>query len=119
MCAAANAWGMLRRMVGPKGERAAMDALRTTESLARTFSFYTTPSYRFHNEKLMGLTARFGASDNASFPVDARQINSPHYLCRTDVAGLTQYALRRRRIPAPTTASESLPVDAAIESPAA
>ena len=119
LCAAANVWGMLRRMVGLKGESAAMDALRTTESLARTFSFYTTPSYRFHNEKLMGLTERFAACDNASFPVDARQINWPDYLCRIHMAGLNQYALRRRRIPAATTASESLPVDAAIESPAA
>jgi fatty acyl-CoA reductase len=119
LCTAANVWGVLRRMVGLKGESAAMDALRTTETLARTFSFYTTPSYRFHNEKLMGLTQRFGASDNASFPVDARLINWPDYLCRIHMAGLNQYALRRRRIPATKAASESMPVDAAIESPAA
>lgn len=118
LCTAANLWSMVRRMVGLKGESAGMDALRTTESLARTFSFYTTPSYRFHNEKLMGLTQRFGTSDNTHFPVDARLIDWPDYLCRIHMAGLNQYALRRRRIPAAKTASESMPVDAAIESPA-
>lgn len=119
LCAAANVWGMLRRMVGLKGETAAMDALRTTETLARTFSFYTSPSYRFHNEKLMDLTQRFSTNDNACFPVDARLIDWPDYLCRIHMAGLNQYALRRRRIPAVKVAPESMPVDGAIESPAA
>ena len=93
-----------------------MDALRTTETLARTFSFYTTPSYRFHNEKLMGLTERFESSDNANFPVDARLIDWPDYLCRVHMAGLNQYALRRRRVPAATAAPETLSADVAIPS---
>lgn len=86
-----------------------MDALRTTESLARTFSFYTTPSYRFHNEKLMDLTARFGASDNARFPVDApdqlARLPVPHPYGRFEPICPAVW-----RIPAATTASESLPV---------
>lgn len=112
----ATVWGALRRMVGLKGETAAMDALRTTETLARTFSFYTTPSYRFHNEKLMGLTERFESSDNANFPVDARLIDWPDYLCRVHMAGLNQYALRRRRVPAAKVAPEALSADVAIPS---
>lgn len=110
-------WGALRRLVGIKGESPAMDAFRTTETLARTFSFYTTPSYRFHNTQLMELTQRFESSDKACFPVDARLIDWPDYLCRVHMAGLNQYALRRRRVtPVVEVAPEAGLPDAAIQS---
>lgn len=107
----------LRRMVGAKGETPAMDAFRTTETLARTFSFYTTPSYRFHSSQLMNLTQRFDSADQACFPVDARLIDWPDYLCRVHMAGLNQYALRRRRVtPAVEVAPEAILPDTAIQS---
>lgn len=87
----------LRRLLGIKGETSAMDALRTTQTLAQTFSFYTTPSYRFHNANLMQLAQRFDLSDKTWFPVDVGLINWPEYLCRIHIAGLNKFALRKRR----------------------
>ena len=110
-------WGALRRLLGFKGETPAMDALRTTQTLAQTFSFYTTPSYRFHNNQLMDLTRRFSAADKANFPVDARLIDWPDYLCRVHMAGLNQYALRRRRVaPVVEAAPEAVLPETAIQS---
>ncbi len=102
----------LRRLLGVKGETSAMDALRTTQTLAQTFSFYTTPSYRFHNSNLMQLAQRFDISDKTWFPVDARLIDWPEYLCRIHIAGLNKFALRKRRN-APTTPSTT---EVAVES---
>jgi fatty acyl-CoA reductase len=110
-------WGALRRLIGIKGESPAMDALRTTQTLARTFSFYTTPSYRFHNSSLMQLAQRFESTDKAGFPVDARLIDWPDYLCHMHMAGLNQFALRRRRVaPVVEVAPDASLPDAAIQS---
>ncbi len=110
-------WSALRRLIGINGETPAMDAFRTTETLARTFSFYTSPSYRFHNSQLMQLTQRFESTDKACFPVDARLIDWPDYLCRVHMAGLNQFALRRRRIaPVVEVAPDASLPDAAIQS---
>ena len=110
-------WGTLRRLVGIKGESMAMDALRTTQTLAQTFSFYTAPSYRFHNTRLMELSQRFDSADKASFPVDARRIDWRDYLCRVHMAGLNQYALRRRRVtPVVEVAPEAILPETAVQS---
>ncbi|MBK9345187.1 MAG: SDR family oxidoreductase [Burkholderiales bacterium] len=111
-------WGALRRLIGIKGESPAMDALRTTQTLAQTFSFYTTPSYRFHNSSLMQLAQRFDSTDKAGFSVDARLIDWPEYLCHIHMAGLNQFAMRKRRAaPAAAAPAEmTLGGEAAIQS---
>jgi alcohol-forming fatty acyl-CoA reductase len=92
---AAVAWNRLRRLTG-SGDAPAMEALRTTHTLALTFSFYTRPRYRFQNSGLMALANRFSETDRRLFPVDACLIQWEDYLCRVHMAGLNRYALRRR-----------------------
>ncbi|HZW12741.1 MAG TPA: fatty acyl-CoA reductase [Noviherbaspirillum sp.] len=91
-----NAWSAMRRLLGAAGESKAIEKLRTTQLLAITFSFYTQPNYRFHNNRLLALVQRFSAEEGNLFPVDARLINWEEYLCRIHMAGLNRYALRRK-----------------------
>jgi nucleoside-diphosphate-sugar epimerase len=93
---AATAWSCLRRLAGRPGETPAMEKLRTTRLLAITFSFYAQPRYRFDNGGLMALAARYGAEQQATYPVDPRLIDWEDYLCRVHMAGLNRYALKRK-----------------------
>ncbi|MGE5622480.1 MAG: SDR family oxidoreductase [Bacillota bacterium] len=103
-----------RRLLGMTEVSRSLEALRTTQTLAITFSFYTQPRYRFHNTRLLALAQRFRTEDSFLFPVDARLINWPDYLCRIHMAGLNRYALRRRE-----TAAVSATVSAALPAPEA
>ena len=96
MRAAVTAWTGLRRLCGAAGETKAMEKMRTTQTLAVTFSFYTQPRYRFHNKNLLSLVKRFRTHDKVLFPVDAKLINWTDYLCRIHMTGLNRYALRRK-----------------------
>ena len=96
MRASAIIWGTLRRLLGAAAESRSMESVRTTQTLALTFSFYTQPRYRFHNTSLMALSQRFDKEETAAFPVDARLIDWPEYLCRIHMPGLNRYALRRK-----------------------
>ncbi|WP_019139862.1 fatty acyl-CoA reductase [Noviherbaspirillum massiliense] len=96
MRAGVGFWLGMRKLLGVTGEAKSLEALRTTQTLAITFSFYTLPRYRFHNAKLLELARRFRAQDSTLFPVDARLIDWQDYLCRIHMAGLNRYALRRK-----------------------
>jgi alcohol-forming fatty acyl-CoA reductase len=89
-----GAWSVARRPLGAATESKSLEALRTTQTLALTFSFYTQPRYRFHNTRLLALAQRFKTEERALLPVDARLIDWPDYLCRIHMAGLNRYALR-------------------------
>jgi hypothetical protein len=93
---AAGGWNGMRKLLGA-GESPRMEALRTTQLLAQTFSFYTAPRYVFHNDQLMALASRFERADRRRYPVDAAAIDWQDYLCRIHMAGLNRYALRPRR----------------------
>lgn len=73
------------------------DALNITHNLSVVFSFYTSPRYRFHSEKLVALAARMTEADREMFPVDAQIIDWQDYVCQIHVPGLNKYALRDRR----------------------
>lgn len=103
-----------QRLLGAGGASRSLEALRTTRTLAITFSFYTQPRYRFHNAKLLALAQRFGSEEGYLFPVDARLINWPDYLCRIHMTGLNRYALRRRE-----AAAASSPAGVALPTPQA
>jgi WS/DGAT/MGAT family acyltransferase len=92
---AAGAWSGVRKLVGA-GESPRLEALRTTQLLALTFSFYTAPRYVFHGDRLQALAQRFNAEDQRSYSVDTRAIDWQDYLCRVHMAGLNHYALRPR-----------------------
>jgi nucleoside-diphosphate-sugar epimerase len=113
----ALAWSGLRRLAGRPGETPAMEKLRTTRLLAITFSFYAQPRYRFRNEALLALAARFGEGEPALYPVDARLIDWEDYLCRVHMAGLNRYALKRKEARAAMLAEEAAP--AALPQPEA
>jgi diacylglycerol O-acyltransferase len=97
----------LGRALGRAVDTAAGDAVRTTEKLALTFSFYTAPRYRFHDAQLQGLAQRFQDADGAKFSVDGGRIDWRDYLCNIHLAGLNRYALRPRK--APTSATPAAP----------
>ena len=107
-------WSGVRRLLGARGESGALEALRTTQTLALTFSFYTAPRYRFHNTQLLALAQRFSAAERQLFPVDARLIDWQDYLRRVHLAGLNRYALRARPAPAAgtETTGAAFPADA-------
>lgn len=72
--------------------------LETTLKLAKVFSFYTSPDYIFHNDKLLELAQRMGPADRALFPVDSGLIDWEHYLRKVHLAGLDRYALQDRKL---------------------
>ncbi|MYM39742.1 fatty acyl-CoA reductase [Duganella qianjiadongensis] len=92
---AATGWSGIRRLLGA-GDTPRLEALRTTQLLALTFSFYTAPRYTFHNSSLMALARRFGSEERARFNVDSTRIDWREYLCHIHMAGLNRYALRPR-----------------------
>lgn len=110
MRAGVSAWSGIRRVLGAAGETKAMEKMRTTQTLAITFSFYTQPRYRFHNKNLLALAQRFRSQDKVLFPVDAKLINWPEYLCRIHMAGLNRYALRKRDVKPVETVMTAAPV---------
>ena len=119
MRAGVSMWSGIRRACGADGETKAMEKMRTTQTLAVTFSFYTQPRYRFHNKNLLALVKRFRTQDKVLFPVDARLINWTDYLCRIHMAGLNRYALRRKDAVVvegvASTASTALPAVEAVQ----
>jgi alcohol-forming fatty acyl-CoA reductase len=107
-----GAWSVARRLLGAAAESKSLEALRTTQTLALTFSFYTQPRYRFHNTRLLALAQRFKAEERALLPVDARLIDWPDYLCRIHMVGLNRYALRPKasaKVNAAVTAAAPAP----------
>lgn len=104
------AWNGLRRLTG-SGDAPALDALRTTHTLALTFSFYTRPRYRFQSHGLLALAQRFSETDRRLFPVDASVIDWEDYLCRVHMTGLNRYALRRRPSNGRNAAVNATPVE--------
>lgn len=92
---AAVAWG--RKMLGMNESFPMQDAFNTTHMLAVVFSFYTSPSYTFHNKKLLQLEARMGDLDRRMFSVDPRHINWKQYLGPIHLAGLNRFALKDKR----------------------
>ncbi|HJV87530.1 MAG TPA: fatty acyl-CoA reductase [Noviherbaspirillum sp.] len=117
MQAGLKLWTGARRVLGMAGESRAMEKLRTTQTLAVTFSFYTQPRYRFHHTRLLALAQRFASEERAMFPVDPGLINWPEYFCRSHMAGLNRYALRGKGTPQVVAATSE--VEAVLPAPQA
>src|SRR5471032_890305 len=109
MSLGATAWSGVRRLLGA-GESPKLEAMRTTQLLALTFSFYTAPRYVFHNKALLALAQRFGSEDRARYMVDPAIIDWPYYLCRIHMPGLNRYALRPRSPKSLEAAAAAAPV---------
>jgi hypothetical protein len=91
----ATSWSAVRKLLGA-GESPKLEAVRTTQLLALTFSFYTAPRYVFRSDRLQALAQRFSSEDRARYSVDTAAIDWQDYLCRIHMAGLNRYALRPR-----------------------
>lgn len=89
--------GRVCKLFGAAGALRITDALNITHNLSVVFSFYTSPRYCFHSEKLVALAERMSESDRDMFPVDAQMIDWQDYVCQIHVPGLNKYALRDRR----------------------
>lgn len=89
--------GRFCKLFGAAGALRITDALNITHNLSVVFSFYTSPRYCFHSEKLVALAERMSESDRDMFPVDAQMIDWQDYVCQIHVPGLNKYALRDRR----------------------
>ncbi len=74
------------------------DFVKTTMKLAVTFSFYASPNYLFHNDRLMDLASRISPADRSDFPVDARMIDWQQYMGPIHLSGLNRYALKDRKV---------------------
>lgn len=73
---------------------ARLSNLEAAMKLARVFSFYTRPRYRFSNVELCALAERMGEHDQKLFPVNAAGMDWQHYLRKIHLAGLNDYALQ-------------------------
>ncbi|MAL99702.1 MAG: dehydrogenase [Alteromonadaceae bacterium] len=75
-----------------------MGSLETTLKLAEVFSFYSSPEYVFHSDKLLSLSQRMTETDRRLFPVDSGLVNWEHYIRKIHLAGLNRYALKERKL---------------------
>ncbi len=92
--------------------------VNTTMKLAITFSFYASPRYIFHNNKLMDLASRMTPADRSAFPVDARIIEWERYMGPIHLSGLNRYALKDRKI-VQSQAEENIRVPRVVNIPIA
>jgi nucleoside-diphosphate-sugar epimerase len=92
--------------------------VNTTMKLAVTFSFYASPNYIFHNNKLMDLSSRMTPADRSAFPVDARIIEWERYMGPIHLSGLNRYALKDRKT-AQSQAEENIRVPSIVNIPIA
>ncbi|MHB8137460.1 MAG: fatty acyl-CoA reductase [Smithellaceae bacterium] len=90
--------------------------VNTTMKLAVTFSFYASPRYIFHNNKLMDLSSRISSADRSAFPVDAEIIEWERYMGPIHLSGLNRYALKDRKT-AQSQAEENIRVPNVAEIP--
>jgi len=75
-----------------------LENIETAMKLSTVFSFYTQPSYVFHNKKLMKLHDQFNDADRALFPVDATLIDWEEYIRNIHIPGLNKFALKEKTL---------------------
>ena len=92
--------------------------VNTSMKLAVTFSFYASPRYIFHNNKLMDLASRMTPADRSAFPVDAEIIEWERYMGPIHLSGLNRYALKDRKI-VRSQAEENIRVPRVVNIPVA
>jgi nucleoside-diphosphate-sugar epimerase len=109
--------GICKRMGVKNRWRKLTDFVQTTLKLAVTFSFYASPSYIFHNDKLMELSSRVMPDERCFYPVDARIIDWERYMGPIHLSGLNRYALRDRQNLRGIQAKESQAVPGVIRVP--
>jgi len=92
--------------------------VNTSMKLAVTFSFYASPRYIFHNNKLMDLASRMTPADRSAFLVDAGIIAWKRYMGPIHLSGLNRYALKDRKI-VQSQAEENIRVPRVVNIPVA
>jgi fatty acyl-CoA reductase len=87
----------ISKLFGARGMLKITEALNVTHNLSVIYSFYTSPHYIFHSDKLLALADRLNEADRQMFPVDTKIINWPRYICEIHVPSLNKYGMRDRR----------------------
>ena len=87
----------ISKLFGGDAQGEILENLDTAMKLSTVFSFYTQPSYLFHNKKLIALHCRLSEADRTLFPVDATLINWEEYIRNIHIPGLNTYALKERK----------------------
>jgi len=103
----------ISKLFGGDAQGKMLENLDTAMKLSTVFSFYTQPSYIFHNDKLMELHNQLSEADRAMFPVDATLIDWEEYIRNTHIPGLNQYALKERKPPTQITEQAQCNIKAA------
>jgi len=85
-------------LLGKKGNLIAFERIQVSTKLSTIFSFYTSPDYIFHNEKLISLFDRMNEEEKNCFSVDAKRINWKSYWRDNHLAGLNRYSLDDRNV---------------------
>ncbi len=85
-------------MLGRKADFNAFENIKVATKLSTIFSFYTSPNYIFHNEKLIALQNKLSETEQTAFTVDAAQINWESYFKDYHLAGLNRYSLDDRKV---------------------
>ena len=94
----ANALYNVKKLLGLKPSRKAIDNLEVVKTLSKIYAFYGDMKVVFNNYKMLGLVEEFGETDRALFPVDAALIDWKHYIREVHFAGLQKYALEDRKV---------------------
>ncbi len=89
----------ISKLLGGDAQGEMLENLETAMKLSTVFSFYTQPSYVFHNKKLMKLHSQLNDADRALFPVDAMLIDWEEYIRNIHIPGLNKFALKERTRP--------------------
>ena len=87
-----------RGMFQPKLRRKLVDKVRTSRELAKIYSFYTAPLYRFDNSQLKQLWRRFNIDDQADYMVSAKCYDWSEYVGSIHINGLHTYVLEERAV---------------------
>jgi len=87
-----------RGMFQPKLRRKLVDKVRTSRELAKIYSFYTAPLYRFDNSQLKQLWRRFNIDDQADYMVSAKCYDWNEYVGSIHMNGLHTYVLEERAV---------------------
>lgn len=84
------------RLMGRNPELRALKNLNLATKLSAIYSFYATPSYIFHNDRLLALAERLSAAERELFPIDPQVVDWERYLRKVHMAGINNYALSDR-----------------------
>lgn len=87
----------ISKLFGARGMLKITEALNVTHNLSVIYSFYTSPHYIFHSDKLLALADRLNEADRQMFRSTPKSSNWPRYICEIHVPSLNKYGMRNHQ----------------------